>query len=72
LGNLPSLRRCVVALAHGQAVRLIVWAKYQGKGAYVIVTAGPGGGPDRAVVAGAGCTPAHPDVLARTTVPGTG
>lgn len=72
LGGLATLRRCVMAVTSGQAVRLIVVAKYQGKGAYVIVTAAPRGGPDRAVVAGDGCTPAHPDVRARTTVPGTG
>ncbi|MDR0343145.1 MAG: zf-HC2 domain-containing protein [Nocardiopsaceae bacterium] len=72
LGSMATLRRCVMAVTPGQAVRLIVVAKYQGKRAYVIVTAAPSSGPDRAVVVGDGCTPAHPDVLARTTVPGTG
>ncbi|MBO0814393.1 MAG: hypothetical protein J2P30_04475, partial [Actinobacteria bacterium] len=72
LGSRPSLLRCVMAVAHGQGVRLVVVAKYQGKGAYVIVTAAPAGGPDRAVVVGYDCTPAHPDVRARTTVPRTG
>jgi hypothetical protein len=72
VGSMASLRRCVTAVTPGQAVRLIVVAKYQGKGAYVIVTSAPSGGPDRAVVVDQGCTPAHPDVRARTTVPGTG
>jgi hypothetical protein len=73
LNNLGTLQGCVTKITSGHEPRLVdTRARYQGRAVIVIVTAPAGGHQGMAWVAGADCSPSHPDVLARVALPARG
>jgi hypothetical protein len=72
LNNLSTLQACVTKLTGGREPRLVDKARYRGQAAIVVVTTPAGGHQSMVLVAGAGCSPGHPDILARLALPARG
>ena len=68
----PRQRACVLLVTGGVLPQVVDIAHYQGQPATIIVRAPSGGKPGQVWVAGPACSAQHRDILAQTSLPGSG